>query len=121
MPQTDPMASEVSRSGEFYFFSGAINGIPVTFRINEAVNGIRIPLPIATASHAVPKQIKLPKDPSTEIVAPVSTILFGAYPIKAVMAKIIVSEENQYVDVGLDALTNFKVKNVGGRRLLTRG
>lgn len=117
----DPMASEVARDGDFYFFAGAINGLPVRFRINESVFGIRMPSRVAVVAKAMPAGTAGTVATKGEVIAPVNSVSFGAYPVRAVMVKIYPDEQEEYVDIGLDALANFKVKSVNGRRLLVKG
>jgi len=112
----DPLAAEVSRSGEDYYFSGKLNGQFVRFRIREGTSGVRIPVQLAMDTRiiiAAPKGITA----GTEWVTPVQSMVFGAHPVSAVMARIAMID-GDVVEVGPDALGSFKITDVNGRHML---
>lgn len=119
-PDGDPLASEIAREGEHYFFTGSVNGLPVRFRINDDISGIRMPTRIATVAKALPPGSSNVVASKGEVLAPIHTISFGAYPVRSVMVKIYPDDASEFVDIGYDALANFKIKSVNGRRLLVK-
>ena len=117
---SDNLASEISREGNDYFFAGTLNGVPVRFRINQEVFGIKIPSSLAALANIIPPEVKSSLARLQEVISPVSSISFGAYQVNAVMAKIYTDSPDNVIDVGLDALQAFKIKDVNGRRLLVK-
>ncbi len=117
---SDPLASEIVRNGDSYTFTGSLNGIPVTFRINREITGVMIPTRLANVARIIPAEAKDGLKRLGEIVSPINSISFGAYPVRAVMAKIYVDLDEEYIDVGTDALNSFKIKDLNGRRMLVR-
>ena len=112
----DPLAAEVSRSGEDYYFNGKLNGQFVRFRIREGTSGIRIPVQLAMDTRIItapPKSMM----PGTEWVTPIQSMVFGAHPVSAVMARIAMID-GDVVEVGPDALGSFKISDVNGRHML---
>lgn len=116
----DPLASEVSRQGDSYYFSGSLNGVAVRFRINRDVFGIKIPTRLANAAKIIAPEVQASLARQNDVISPINTISFGAYPVKSVMAKIYVDRESDVIDVGPDALASFKIKDFNGRRMLVR-
>jgi len=117
---SDPLASEIAREGEHYFFTGSVNGLPVRFRINQEITGIRMPTRIASVAKALPPGSSSLVASKGEVLAPIHTISFWAYPVRSVMVKIYSDDAHDFVDIGEDALANFKIKSVNGRRLLVK-
>lgn len=117
---SDPLASEISRENGSYYFVGAINGIPCRFRINSQVFGIKIPSGMANVTKILSPQIQQSLERSQEVILPIGSISFGSYRVKAVMAKIYIDKNENVIDIGTDALSDFKIKEVNGRNILVK-
>jgi hypothetical protein len=114
----NPTSSEIARDGEFYYFRGMLNNIHVRFKINYKSLGLNVPSNIATQAAILPLEISRTMEQRQEVMAPVNSISFGSYPVRAVMAKIYYSTTGDVIDVGPDVLSNFKITDLNGRRML---
>ena len=116
----NPLASEVVREGSSYYFFGSINGATVKFRINESVFGIMVPTSLASDLKLIDSATQSAVRRLGEVIAPVKTIAFGPYPVNSAMVKVYNGGDDDVIDIGADALSNFKIKDRNGRLMLTK-
>jgi hypothetical protein len=108
-----PAPAEISRRGESFVFRGRINGSAVQFRISETGSGIAIPRQIAASAGVVGTT----GPANLDAYVPIQSLFIGGYPVTAVMARLTTTND-QYVEIGLDALASFKVVMANGRRVI---
>lgn len=113
---SNPLAAEVARQGNAYYFNGTLNGAHVRFRIRDGANGVAIPLRLALSAGMSVSQ-PTSEAGAMDVAVPARALAIGPFPVARTLVRV-VSADSDVIDIGPDALSNFRFTTVNGYRLL---